>query len=354
MQSSNKLYSTYSNHFIFQTFTQPQSTLEEESRHKASLQYMQSHNRGGLTNVSDDFYEYTLALETSCKSHFTINAFQKHRWNACKVAREQVRKDSHVISSFNKLMASTPRTENGDSVDVKGAIQARLMKRYLNMRCKEYVKVIKREMSYEKQKEHRKKVQEKSKAANSKNALNVPQMLNDTSDKKNVSFYTLKAMSAMGKDAFKNMKKSEIHFLYHLFGLKFKKSKTKAILSEELVSKVINAQEMTHPNMCTLDSLNSLKNDTMCTTCTGIREVLQTLPNNENVNSTNADTLEVQAVKPRRKQFRPTNIQKEMLQADNEKGLTQEVIKKRALEFGVHVTQIKSWHRRFQLKQQPR
>ena len=169
MQSSNKLYSTYSNHFIFQTFTQPQSTLEEESRHKASLQYMQSHNRGGLTNVSDDFYEYTLALETSCKSHFTINAFQKHRWNACKVAREQVRKDSHVISSFNKLMASTPRTENGDSVDVKGAIQARLMKRYLNMRCKEYVKVIKREMSYEKQKEHRKKVQEKSKAANSKN-----------------------------------------------------------------------------------------------------------------------------------------------------------------------------------------
>ena len=314
---------------------------------------MQSHNRGGLTNVLDDFYEYTLAVETSCKSHFTIDAFQQHRWSACKVARELVRKDSSVITSFNKLMSSTPRTEKCDSSDVTGTIQTRLMKRYLNMRCKEYVKIIKRDMSYKKQKEHRKKVQEKSKTANGKNALNVPQMLDNTSDKKNVSFYTLKAMSAMSKDAFKNITKSEIHFLYHLFGLKFKKSKSKAILSEELVSNINNAQEMKHPDMCTVDNLNSIK-DTKCTRCSNAREVLQTLPSNENVNSANVDTPEVQSVKIRRKQFRPTSIQKQMLQADNENGITQEVINQRASEFGVHVTQIQSWHRRFRLKQQPR
>lgn len=237
---------------------------------------MQSHNRGGLTNVSDDFYEYSLAVETSCKKHFTIDAFLQHRWSACKVAREQVRKDSSVIASFNKLMSSTPRTEKFDGSDVTGTIQNRLMKRYLNMRCKEYVKVIKRDLSYEKQKEHRKKVQEKSKATNGKNAFNVPQMLNDTSDKKNVSFYTLKAMSAKGKDAFWNITKSEIHFLYHLFGLKFKKSKSKAILSEELVSKITNAQEMKHPDMCTIDNLNSIEEDTKCTRCSNAREVLQT------------------------------------------------------------------------------
>ena len=106
---------------------------------------------------------------------------------------------------------------------------------------------------------------------------------------------------------------------------------------------------MKHPDMCTVDNLNSIK-DTKCTRCSNAREVLQTLPSNENVNSANVDTPEVQSVKIRRKQFRPTSIQKQMLQADNENGITQEVINQRASEFGVHVTQIQSWHRWFRLK----
>lgn len=68
------------------------------------------------------------------------------------------------------------------------------------------------------------------------------------------------------------------------------------------------------------------------------------------MNSANVDITEVQSVKIRRKQFRPTTIQKQMLQADNENGVTQEVINQKATEFGVHVTQIQSWHRRFRLK----
>ena len=76
---------------MIQKLTETQNTLEDTSKHQESLQYVQSHNRGGLTNITDGFYEFTLAMETSCKQHFTIDAFHNHKWNACKVVRDLVK-----------------------------------------------------------------------------------------------------------------------------------------------------------------------------------------------------------------------------------------------------------------------
>ena len=50
-----------------------------------------------------------------------------------------------------------------DNGDLKESIRTRIMKRYLNMRCKEFVKVVKNDLNCEKEKQHRKKVQEKTK-----------------------------------------------------------------------------------------------------------------------------------------------------------------------------------------------
>jgi cell fate (sporulation/competence/biofilm development) regulator YmcA (YheA/YmcA/DUF963 family) len=108
-----------------QEFVDSQSSLEDNSKHQASLQYIQSHNRG-LTNVSDEYYEYTLAVETS--------------WDSCKIARDEVKEDPQVKMAFDKLV-STPDLLSTVHQGIAKTVNNRLSRRYLNMRCKEYVKV---------------------------------------------------------------------------------------------------------------------------------------------------------------------------------------------------------------------
>lgn len=328
-----------------------------------------------MANVSDDLYEFTLSVETSCKQHFNVNSFHKHKWDSCKIGREEVRKDPMVTIAFNKLMSTIDADESGDStidVNVKGAIQSRIMKRYLNMRCKEFVKVIKREMKCEKSKEHRKKVQEKKNKAKNGGKDVLRQLTEDHCDNKTAEFFTLKAMAAKGKNNFTKMTKNELHFICHLFGIKFKESETKDKLSSVLINKINYAQEMTHPTRCTTEELNAIhaRKNKKCASCDANREVLGILTNIANVsNSVQASQLPLHSVPPnnlpmrnnpeattkvRQKQFRPTDGQKTILQQDHSNGITAEVIKQRAAEFTVDVSQIRSWHKRFRLKEKSR
>lgn len=269
--------------------------LEAESKYQASLQYTQSHNRGGLTNVSDDFYECVLSVESACKQHFTLHLFHKHKWNSCKVGREAVRKDPAVKAAFNTLMSNAVCNSNIGS-DVTGVVQQRLLKRYLNMRCKEFVKVLKREMKYEKVKEHRKKVQQKkSKTTNGSKAI-VHQLIEDTSTNKAVAFHTLKAIAAKGKGSFAQISKKEAHFICHLFGIKFKKSETKDKLDLLLINKINEAHEMTYHSKCTQQELNMIRENKKCTACDAHGEALRTLSNITNVINTSQTSTSSAAV----------------------------------------------------------
>jgi hypothetical protein len=249
--------------------------------------------------------------------------------------------------------------------DITGVVQQRMLKRYLNMRCKEFVKVLKREMKYEKVKEHRKKVQEKkSKTANGSRAI-VRQLIEDTSTNKAVAFHTLKAIAAKGKGSFAQISKKEAHFICRLFGIKFKKSQTKDKLDLLLINKINDANEMTYHSRCTQQELNVIGDNKKCTVCDANREVLGTLSNIANVinssqTSASSDTVAHSPLptqdthephlKVRRKQFRPDDAQKTILRGDNVNGITRELVEQRASEFGVDVSQIRSWHRRFKHK----
>lgn len=181
----------------------------------------------------------------------------------------------------------------------------------------------------------------------------MSQLCNDSSEGKNVSFYTLIAMAATGKESFMQLNKKEIHFLFHLFGLTFKKSMNKNKLCEVLATGVNNAHAMTNPSLCTKNELiSSVQENNKCTTCRSTRGVSGTIPNQDNIHpsaqSSNAD--QHATCTHRRKQFRATSEQKQILEEDNANGLTPEIINQRALEFGVHTSQIESWHNRFRSK----
>ena len=170
-----------------------------------------------------------------------------------------------------------------DSSGLKELIRARIVKRYLNMRCNEFVKVVKFPLNRQKEKKHRKKVKEKASKGHNNTRNLVSQLCNDISEGKNVSFYTLKAMAATGKESFMQLNKKEIHFLFHLFGLTFKKSMNKTKLCEVLATGVNHAHAMTNPSLCTKDELiSSVQENKKCTTCSSTRGVPETIPNQDN------------------------------------------------------------------------
>ena len=283
-----------------------------------------------------------------------MDAFHNNKWNVCKVVRKLVKNDPKVISAFNQLLSCAIPKMDGNC-DLKESIRTRIMRRYLNMRCKEFVKVVKREFKCEKEKLHRQKVQEKTRKKDNNTRNLICQLCNDSSEGKNASFYTIKALAATGKDSFIQLTKKEIHFLFHLFELTFRKSMNKTKLCEELTTCVNNAHVMTNPSLCSVNELNSIGENKKCTKCSSTREVPETLPNQASIppsahcaQSNNADQNTM--CTRRRKQFRPTIEQKQILEEDHGNGLTPEIISQRASEFGVHTSQIESWHKRFRSK----
>ena len=70
---------------------------------------------------------------------------------------------------------------------------------------------------------------------------------------------------------------------------------------------------------------------------------LENFPNTHQTNNTEQHPTN----KVLRKQFRPTEEQKRILEADHINGVTADIINQRAIEFHVHTTQVKSWHKRF-------
>ena len=105
----------------------------------------------------------------------------------------------------------------------------RLSKRYLNIRCKEYIKKMKRKLKdTEKKKEHRKQIAtHKSTAKTSVTKQLLSSMLLDKTSQKQSSHFLLKSIAAKGKDEFSGLTKPELHFLFHLYKIPFIQSKNK-------------------------------------------------------------------------------------------------------------------------------
>ena len=236
---------------------------------------------------------------------------------------------------------------------------SRILKRYLNMRTKEFIKVVKRTMKYHKTQAHRQKVKKK---AEKKNERVIPQnlreMAQDTSDGKMVSHYTLKAMAVKGLDAFSKLSKEELHLLIHVYSLRFSKSKTKKMLIELLIEGINGKDSIPHPEMLTVEELQLREKE--CSRCKVqgngdhieiANPQLQSTGDNRlqassAVNHDNAVALNQQR-QTRRKQFRPTTEQIAVLVQDNKDSCNLHILETRARDFSVDISQIRSWHQRY-------
>lgn len=126
-------------------------------------------------------------------------------------------------------------------------LRGRLLKRYLNMRSKEYIKSLKRELKASKSVALRTALAVKKTRSKITDHLKVTLngIFEDKSSGKMASHLKLKAFALeKGEAAFVGFTKTQLHYFHSLYGIKFRKSQKKALLSKELHKAVIDAVEI--------------------------------------------------------------------------------------------------------------
>ena len=166
------------------------------------------------------------------------------------------------------------------------------------------------------------------------------------------------------KDAFIGYTKSQLCYLFLVYGLQFLKSSKKKALSEQLRRKVISVDRV-----ACLEILTKAKfDDALCYFNEGRKVDLVllgiTTATAEDLASANADKPvhrdqvrqivdnPTRPAEPRQrlKKFKPSIEQEQILRADNERHagkVPKELWLQRAAEFGVNVSQVQRWHNSF-------
>lgn len=276
---------------------------------------------------------------------------------------------------------------------------ARFLRRFLNMRSKEFISFVKAEIKSTKSKALREaltKKKTKGKAsATSKATIN--DICEDKTDGKLACHLKLKALVLEGKEVLATSSKVQLHFLFLLYGEKFLKSKKKKVLSELLCNAISMKQAMPHPSLAnqrcyslietihaqgktmdTSDAYSSLglvapQNSTVSvdpradTNNSGlvpipmevsnlqepsrIGNAIQNEPEKsfERLESAEhaATRTDVDTRKERLKRFKPSAAQISILLKDNTENsgkVPKAVISQRAEEFLVEPSQIRRWH----------
>ena len=257
------------------------------------------------------------------------------------------------------------------------SILRRFLKRYLNMRSKEFLSQVKTQLKNKKDAALREALTKKRTKGSTKSFVTqmMHSLFDDTTEAKMASHLKMKAQSLSGGEALTCFTKIQLHFFHLIYGEKFSKSKKKKETSMQFCQKLQLKEGIAHPalakrsaydivekyhiegkklSIATLyqelglqlvspDELNESENTA--------QEATIHLPQDHNVTTGSAERVTLQpqmAGKKRLPKFKPSDMQKKTLQEDNENHagkVPMNVTRSRAQEFAVEVTQIQRWHR---------
>lgn len=241
----------------------------------------------------------------------------------------------------------------------------RILKRYLNMRSKEYVKVLKQNLNRKKELAHRKKVEGKSGKRKAESQIDrvdkflIDSITNDKTEECISSHLIMKAKAIAGSSVFVKLSKADLHCLFRLYDLKFV-CKTKKILSQMLSERILASDKMLRPDRVQAARFARIRENHK------IRKEIDDFPdvdinptqNNERNRPEPSPTDSVVPIQAsnsgdqepanarRRAQFKPSPAQIQLLLQDHSKQPNKELNELRATEFSVHISQIVNWHKR--------
>ena len=238
------------------------------------------------------------------------------------------------------------------------------MKRYLNMRSKEFINKVKSEIKNKKSQSLREALSKRK--AKGQSLASSTQLLNeifdDKSEAKLSSHLKLKAKELSGKDAFIPFNKAQLHFLFLLYGERFLKSKKKKVLNEMLCACISKSERMMHPQLANRRCYDNLIRETSEGKKFDARNAYESLGIVQNMNNEQnlfaPMTLASQnpnqnAARNRLQRFMPSAAQESILKDDNRNHagkVPKSILEQRAKEFSVAESQIRRWHSAFQKK----
>lgn len=227
--------------------------------------------------------------------------------------------------------------------------------------------MLKRKLNQQKVLAHRKKVEGKStKSATKKDKVPktlLDDILADKTDGFISSHLLLKAKAITGSATFSSLSRAEIHCLFRIYNMKFVPSKSKTALCE-LLSEAIKAQDSipcpnriqaahfskikeNHKNKSQLDDFPDDDDSSVPVSTAVSRSTAEsTTDTTTNDNATVPPNVTTAGNKQRRARFKPAPAQIAVLKEDHSRKPNREINKRRADEFGVHITQIETWHKR--------
>ncbi len=212
------------------------STIHASTLYACSLEVIdqKQHRENALVYVNDETFEFFIELEKHRVNSLNHDNLKKLKGDMFSVAVESVKQNPTLLAHWKKLFCS------GDDKELE-LLFHRIVEKYYNMGCGQYLRDFQRDYNIQKTEAHRKRVIErKTKKDLKEDKVTLESIRSDKSTNKENSHRFLSALVSRRPTVFDTnlYSKSEIKTLFQAYGIRFVMSWNKAKLNEILVSKI--------------------------------------------------------------------------------------------------------------------
>ena len=250
-----KAKDVYGKSQLLTQITWSSSSAQQLSSYQDTLNVTLSrkYDKGSLVHIMDEMFEWFLKLEQERVNLLRSESLASHKENLVEKTLSSILGNNHLLEQWKALFTvneSLMPSTNGPALVLH--LFNDVVTRYVKMGVGEFLREFRRDFKLQKTEAHRKKVVEKKKKkkkdlVSSKVAV---QCINkDTSVNKGNSHRRLMTMLDQQESIFQSnvYSKSELQLVSKTYGLVFRRSDSKALLSEQLVPKIRESQYVLHP-----------------------------------------------------------------------------------------------------------
>ena len=237
---------------LLSQLTWTSSTAEQNSKYKETLNVTLSrkYDKGSLVHISDDMFEWVLDLEQMRVNLLNSKSMSLHQDDLVENALTSILSNNQLLEKWKGMFDENECFVSPEDVtSLASQLFTAVVTRYIKMGVGEYLREFRREFHLQKTEAHRKKVAEKKKKNDLVSSkVTITLIRGDTSANKRNSHQRLQAMVSQQGQIFQTSvyNKGEVQLLCKAYGVSFRRSDSKAKLSEKLVPQIQGTQQFLH------------------------------------------------------------------------------------------------------------
>ena len=251
----HKAREAYGKSDLLAQLTWSSSTAQQLSNYQSSLNVTLSrkYEKGTLVHINDKIFEWFLELEQERVNLLNSESLASHQEDLVEWTLSCILGNKNLEGKWNVLFSSDESLmPSADVTSLKLQLFTDVVSRYVKMGVGEFLREFRRDFKVQKTEAHRKKMVEKKKKKDLVSSkVTVQSIEEDTSVNKVNSHHRLLTMVNKQTAIFQSTVycKSEIQLLCKAYGVVFRRSDSKALLSEKLVPKIREVQYVLNPQI---------------------------------------------------------------------------------------------------------